>query len=78
MLNNFLNQNKFADILKQYQYKINPGEIVAGTIIYQEYKGFLVEIGHSICGYLPDEEIKINSSDYKKKSYLLILQEIFS
>nr|YP_009391329.1 ribosomal protein S1 [Dipterocladia arabiensis]ARW59473.1 ribosomal protein S1 [Dipterocladia arabiensis] len=52
-------QNKFAKILQKYKYNLNPGDIVAGTIIYQEYSGFLVNIGDEIAGYLPKEEIDI-------------------
>nr|QCI06349.1 ribosomal protein S1 [Dictyurus purpurascens] len=58
--NKKINQwNRFAYILKKYNYQLNPGDIVAGTIIYQEKEGFLVNIGDKISGYLPVEEINL-------------------
>lgn len=66
-MNKELNQNSFAAILKRYKYKLNPGDIVAGTILYKEYKGFLVDIGDIICGYLPQEELNINLNNNKKQ-----------
>nr|YP_009326622.1 30S ribosomal protein S1 [Membranoptera platyphylla]AMJ16879.1 30S ribosomal protein S1 [Membranoptera platyphylla] len=53
------NKNKFADILQKYKYNLHSGDIVAGTIIYKESKGFLVNIGDNKAGYLPKEEINI-------------------
>lgn len=62
-------QNKFKHLLKQYKYDLQSGDIVAGTIIYTEYKGFLVIIGDNISGYLPEEEIDIefnqNNNNYQ-------------
>nr|YP_009295236.1 30S ribosomal protein S1 [Dasya binghamiae]AOH77248.1 30S ribosomal protein S1 [Dasya binghamiae] len=66
------NKNSFADILKKYKYNLNPGDIVAGTIIHQEYKGFLVNIGDNISGYLPQEEIGIQFINNKKTKNLLL------
>ena len=51
--------NDFAFMLNQYNYNINPGDIVAGTIFSREKQGFLVDIGEYIAGYLPIEEISI-------------------
>nr|QCI05744.1 ribosomal protein S1 [Cryptopleura ramosa] len=44
-------------MLKKYNYNLHQGDIVAGTIIYQEFNGFLVNIGDNMAGYLPQEEI---------------------
>lgn len=54
-------KNEFADILQKYRYVINNGDIIAGTIIQKESCGFLVNIGTTIAGYLPQEEIKLKS-----------------
>nr|YP_009393611.1 ribosomal protein S1 [Bostrychia simpliciuscula]ARW62173.1 ribosomal protein S1 [Bostrychia simpliciuscula] len=64
--------NSFAEILKKYNYNPHAGDIVAGTIIHQEYSGFLVNIGNKIAGYLPTEEITLFNYRKKKKNYSLI------
>nr|QCI06076.1 ribosomal protein S1 [Delesseria sanguinea] len=58
-------KNKFSDILQKYKYNLHSGDIVAGTIIYKESKGFLVNIGDNTAGYLPKEEINIKSFSNK-------------
>lgn len=50
----------FASVLNKYKYQLNIGDITAGTIFSEEKKGFLVDIGESIAGYLPKDEISIN------------------
>ena len=77
MLKKFLSKNNFANILKQYKYQLNTGDIVAGKIIFQEYKGFLVDIGDSISGYLIQEEIKINSYNGQKYLFINLTREFF-
>nr|YP_009392571.1 ribosomal protein S1 [Caloglossa monosticha]ARW61133.1 ribosomal protein S1 [Caloglossa monosticha] len=57
-------QNEFKSILQQYQYNLRSGDIVAGTIVYEESHGFLVIIGDNISGYLPKEEIRIEFISY--------------
>lgn len=52
--------NIFAEILTKYDYKLNNGDIVAGTINSTERLGFLVNIGANKAGYLPKEETTIN------------------
>nr|QCI07617.1 ribosomal protein S1 [Nitophyllum punctatum] len=56
---NTYTSNTFANILAKYNYNLHEGDIVAGTIIYEESKGFLVNIGDSFSGYLPKEEVSI-------------------
>nr|YP_010619363.1 Ribosomal protein S1 [Amplisiphonia pacifica]WAX03376.1 Ribosomal protein S1 [Amplisiphonia pacifica] len=56
-------KNKFAEILKQYNYQLHSGDIVAGTITHYEKIGFLVDIGTEKIGYLPQEELIINFKD---------------
>lgn len=73
-------QNKFAKILKQYNYNLHAGDIVAGTIIYQEYSGFLVNIGDKIAGYLPQEEMtlsRIKDNKNKKNCHLININREF-
>ena len=55
---NFIDQ-KLSLILNKYNYNLHPGDIVAGTIFHTETKGFLVNIGDNIAGYLPIEEISL-------------------
>lgn len=64
--------NKFTKLLTQYKYNINKGDIVAGTIIYQEKSGFLINMGTQIAGYLPREEITINSYAYSCTDTFLV------
>lgn len=66
------NNNEFANILKKYNYNLLPGDIVAGTIIYKEKKGFLVNIGDQIAGYLPNEEIRITTNNQNTKHSTLV------
>ncbi len=61
-----INNNKFTEILKKYDYKLNSGDVVAGTIISIEEQGFLVNIGTDKAGYLPQEETTINTSNNNK------------
>lgn len=61
----------FAEILKKYHYTIHPGDIVAGTIIHYEKSGFLVEIGTNKSGYLPTEELTLNSRKKHNKKLLV-------
>lgn len=58
--------NDFASMLNHYNYNINPGDIIAGTIFNRENKGFLVDIGEYIAGYLPIEETSIQLQQPKE------------
>ncbi len=60
----------FAKILKQYNYKIHPGDVVAGTILHNEKTGFLVEIGTEKSGYLPREELTLRLKEESKHNLL--------
>lgn len=76
------NYNQLADknfefILKKYNYNLHPGDIVAGTIIYQEKYGFLTHIGDSIIGYLPREEISLRDKYIEEKDLLYTTREFF-
>jgi len=64
--------NKFTKILQQYKYNLNNGDILAGTIIYKEKSGFIVNIGTKIAGYLPHEEVTIKDLKTNKNNLLLI------
>nr|YP_010851510.1 ribosomal protein S1 [Echinothamnion hookeri]WGH14340.1 ribosomal protein S1 [Echinothamnion hookeri] len=65
-------QNKFAEILKQYNYRLHSGDIVAGTVIHNEKIGFLVDIGTKKIGYLPKEELLINLTNTMDNNLMLI------
>nr|YP_009394016.1 ribosomal protein S1 [Polysiphonia sertularioides]ARW62578.1 ribosomal protein S1 [Polysiphonia sertularioides] len=65
-------KDHFAEILNKYKYTIHEGDIVAGTIIQHEKKGFLVAIGTNVSGYLPKEEVKIHSQNKNQYSLLLL------
>lgn len=54
----------FASVLNKYNYKLNLGDITAGTIFSEEKDGFLVDIGARIAAYLPKDEVTV----YKKYS----------
>nr|WGH12760.1 ribosomal protein S1 [Echinothamnion sp.] len=65
-------QSKFAKILKEYNYKLHSGDIVAGTVIHNERMGFLVDIGTSKAGYLPNDEVGTNIKNTVSKTLMLI------
>nr|QCI08510.1 ribosomal protein S1 [Spermothamnion repens] len=75
----YKNKINFKSILKKYRYQLNPGDIVAGFIKYQEFQGFLIDIGDNIAGYLPFEEIKIitKENDYNIDHCLYLTREFF-
>nr|YP_009500397.1 ribosomal protein S1 [Gracilariopsis heteroclada]AXE43559.1 ribosomal protein S1 [Gracilariopsis heteroclada] len=54
-------EKDFGAILNHYDYSLHPGDIVAGTIFHKESRGFLVDIGAHVAGYLPIDEILLNS-----------------
>lgn len=61
-----LNGNLLERVLQDYNYSLNKGDIVAGTIFSEEKHGFLVNIGNENCAYLPkDETIAWNSNKSK-------------
>ena len=65
------NVSKFTEILNKYKYRLNNGDIVAGTIVYYEKRGFIVDIGTKTKGYLPQEEIYIDVKTQKNHSLIL-------
>ena len=52
----------FASLLTKYQYKLNLGDITAGTVFSKEKRGFLVDIGEAAAAYLPINEISIEEN----------------
>nr|YP_009244579.1 ribosomal protein S1 [Agarophyton chilense]AMK96821.1 ribosomal protein S1 [Agarophyton chilense]ASP44716.1 30S ribosomal protein S1 [Agarophyton chilense]UAD84453.1 ribosomal protein S1 [Agarophyton chilense] len=56
-------EKDFGAILTQYSYNLHSGDIIAGTVFHQESKGFLVDVGVDIAGYLPLNEVLLGS-DY--------------
>lgn len=58
----------FKFMLEKYSYNLHPGDIVAGVILYKENRGFIVNIGHDIAGYLPIEEITLRFKDSIKEN----------
>nr|YP_009654460.1 ribosomal protein S1 [Pleurostichidium falkenbergii]QCH39747.1 ribosomal protein S1 [Pleurostichidium falkenbergii] len=65
-------RNKFAEILQKYKYKLHSGDIVAGTVMHDEKRGFLVDIGTEHVGYLPKEEVLVNCKNKKNSNLKLI------
>lgn len=70
-------KDKFAKILKKYQYNLHAGDIVAGTIIHQENSGFLVNIGDKTAGYLPKEEVVLLHNNKSNSNLVNITREFF-
>nr|YP_010198080.1 ribosomal protein S1 [Gracilaria multipartita]UAD86496.1 ribosomal protein S1 [Gracilaria multipartita] len=65
-------EKDFGAILTQYKYNLHPGDVIAGTIFHQESQGFLVDVGVSIAGYLPIDEILLSScNDRYNFQYLM-------
>nr|YP_009293744.1 ribosomal protein S1 [Rhodymenia pseudopalmata]AOM64426.1 ribosomal protein S1 [Rhodymenia pseudopalmata] len=54
---------EFKNVLDEYNYNLNTGDIVAGTIFNKEANGFMVDIGTGIAGYLPEEEIILEQNE---------------
>nr|YP_063561.1 30S ribosomal protein S1 [Gracilaria tenuistipitata var. liui]AAT79636.1 30S ribosomal protein S1 [Gracilaria tenuistipitata var. liui] len=54
-------EKDFGAILNQYSYNLHPGDIIAGTVFHKEAKGFLVDVGVNIAGYLPIDEVLLGS-----------------
>nr|WGH12958.1 ribosomal protein S1 [Echinothamnion sp.] len=65
-------ENQFKKILKEYNYKLHSGDIVAGKVIHSEKIGFLVDIGTEKIGYLPKEEIIISLKSKIHNNLILI------
>lgn len=65
---NNTNYNYFESTLIHYNYNLNTGDIVAGTIFSKEKQYFLVSIGDNIVSYLPFDEISL-LNDYNDKIY---------
>nr|YP_010904362.1 ribosomal protein S1 [Catenella fusiformis]WCH57613.1 ribosomal protein S1 [Catenella fusiformis] len=61
-INKSFTESNFASVLDEYKYNLNLGDIVAGTIFSIEKKGFLVDIGIKIAGYLPYEEVLLSNN----------------
>ncbi len=57
--NRLFTHQDFASLLTKYQYKLNIGDITAGTVFSKEKGGYLVDIGESTAAYLPIDEISI-------------------
>lgn len=62
-----LNNNPLKKVLKKYNYSLNKGDIVAGTIFGKEKHGVLINIGGDSCAYLPKNEAT-NWNDYNSKN----------
>nr|QJH88373.1 ribosomal protein S1 [Pterocladia lucida] len=74
---NFTEKN-FASMLLEYNYDLHLGDIIAGTVFNLEQKGYLVDIGAQIAGYLPNEETSLdNKSSTCLKSYNQITRDFF-
>lgn len=68
-------ESNFASMLNEYNYNLHPGDIVAGTIFNQEEKGFLVDIGTKMAGFLPHEELTLNNNIIKERYILYVPNE---
>jgi len=56
-------EKDFESMLNEYSYNLHSGDIVAGTIFNKEAKGFLVDVGAEIAGYLPFEETSLQLTE---------------
>nr|YP_009294755.1 ribosomal protein S1 [Gracilariopsis chorda]AOM67015.1 ribosomal protein S1 [Gracilariopsis chorda] len=74
-------EKDFGAILNKYDYSLHPGDIVAGTIFHKESRGFLVDIGSHVAGYLPIDEILLNSfnkyNQYTLENFVNNTREFF-
>ena len=51
-----LENDSLKEVLQRYNYSLNEGDIVAGTIFSKEKYGLLINIGGESCAYLPKDE----------------------
>nr|WOA02406.1 ribosomal protein S1 [Gloiopeltis furcata] len=72
-MNQGFTEKDFASMLKEYNYSLNPGDIVAGTIFNKESYGFLVNVGAEIAGFLPIEEVSLKNAKNLTSIYYLDL-----
>nr|YP_010904161.1 ribosomal protein S1 [Caulacanthus ustulatus]WCH57412.1 ribosomal protein S1 [Caulacanthus ustulatus] len=61
-------ENNFASVLNEYKYNAHLGDIVAGTVFNIEENGLLVDIGTNTVGYLPREEIFLDTKFISNKT----------
>nr|QUE29938.1 ribosomal protein S1 [Erythrocladia irregularis] len=83
MLNqNFLIPQKFKrdslkTILQKYNYALNKGDVAAGIIFSKEKYGFLINIGSTLSGYLPNSESKDEHKQtiHETREFIALTQE---
>nr|QUE29840.1 ribosomal protein S1 [Erythrotrichia carnea] len=61
-----LTNNSLKKVLQEYNYSLNKGGIVAGTVFGSEKHGLLINIGGDSCAYLPKSEV-VDWENYKIK-----------
>lgn len=63
MLSNELSDAEYAQLLSQYEYKFQKGDLVQGTICGFDSEGAIVDIGAKTNAICPEREAKLNKED---------------
>nr|YP_010337805.1 ribosomal protein S1 [Sahlingia subintegra]UNJ17390.1 ribosomal protein S1 [Sahlingia subintegra] len=60
-------KHSLKEVLQQYNYSLNEGDIIAGTIFSKEKHGLLINIGSENSAYLPKNEI-VDWENYRSEN----------
>lgn len=63
MLSNELSDAEYAQLLSQYEYKFQKGDLVKGTVCGYDSDGAIVDIGAKTNATCPEREAKLNKED---------------
>lgn len=63
MLSNELSDAEYAQLLSQYEYKFQKGDLVQGTVCGFDSEGAIVDIGAKTNAICPEREAKLNKED---------------
>nr|QUE29648.1 ribosomal protein S1 [Erythrotrichia foliiformis] len=64
-----LTNNQLNQMFQEYNYSLNEGDVVAGSIFSKEKYGLIINIGGNNCGYLPKNET-IRWNNYRSKNII--------
>ena len=60
---NQLSDKEYEELLKQYEYNFQKGDLVKGTVCTYDSEGAIVDIGAKTNAICPEKEAKLNKDD---------------
>ena len=63
MLSKELSDAEYEQLLGQYEYKFQKGDLVKGTVCGYDSEGVIVDIGAKTSAICPEREAKLNRED---------------